>query len=118
MSDKFQYSIIYGVIRPEIAERLSLGLIIVDNNDISVKYSVKKLDVFDKLVSREESLFVGKVLRNLKQNKIRNSADVISYISRYSNNLINVSPLESVDLSPTKTNTDWLYKSYVYNGER
>lgn len=116
MNNSFQYSIIYGVVRQEITERLSLGLITVDDNGISVKYSQKKLEVFNMLVSENESQFVGKVLRSLSANRIYTSADIINYISRYSNNLISVSPLQNIDLLPSKSNKDLLYKNYVYNG--
>ena len=34
--NKLKYSIIYGVIRPEISEQLSLGLIIVDGDKVKV----------------------------------------------------------------------------------
>ena len=37
-----KYSIIYGVIRPEIAEQLSVGIIIVDGDEISVRYSPRR----------------------------------------------------------------------------
>ena len=40
-----KYSIIYGVIRPEISEQLSVGIIIVDGDKISVRYSNKKMNV-------------------------------------------------------------------------
>ena len=34
-----RYSIIYAVIRPEISERISVGLIIVDGDKVDVRYS-------------------------------------------------------------------------------
>ena len=39
-----RYSIIYAVIRPEISERISVGLIIVDGDKVDVRYSQQKLD--------------------------------------------------------------------------
>lgn len=39
-----KYSIIYAVIRPEISERVSLGLIIVDGDKVDMRYSPEKLD--------------------------------------------------------------------------
>ncbi len=39
-----KYSIIYAVIRPEISERVSLGLIFVDGDKVDVRYSQQKLE--------------------------------------------------------------------------
>lgn len=34
-------------------------------------------------------------------------------VSRYSNNLLTVSPLETIDLEPTESNKKWLFDNYV-----
>ena len=52
--ENLKYSIIYGVIRPEISEQLSIGIIYVDNGNVSVRYSKKKLDVLQELFSEQE----------------------------------------------------------------
>ena len=41
MDDKLQYSIIYADIRPEIQERLSLGVLTIENNTVHVRHSEK-----------------------------------------------------------------------------
>lgn len=109
-----KYSIIYGVIRPEIAEQLSVGIIIVDGNKISVRYSTKKMNVIKALYTESEYKFLGKVLRSLSKESSIQSTDVINYLTRYSNNLIAISKLQTIDLEPTKENKDWLYRNYVY----
>ena len=108
-----KYSIIYGVIRPEIAEQLSVGIIIVDGDEISVRYSTKKMNVMKALYTENEYKFLGKVLRSLSKNGSIQSTDVINYLARYSNNLIAVSKLQTINLEPTKKNKEWLYKNYV-----
>jgi len=108
-----KYSIIYGVIRPEIAEQLSVGIIIVDGDEISVRYSTKKMNVMKALYTESEYKFLGKVLRSLSKNGSIQSTDVINYLTRYSNNLIAVSKLQTINLEPTKKNKEWLYKNYV-----
>ena len=80
-----KYSIIYGVIRPEISEQLSVGIIIVDGDKISVRYSSKKMNVMKSLVTESEYKFFGKVLRSLVKNNTIKSTDVINYLTRYSN---------------------------------
>lgn len=47
--NNLRYSIIYAVIRPEIAECISVGLIFVDGNKIDVRYSQQKLDALSGL---------------------------------------------------------------------
>lgn len=46
-----RYSIIYVVIRPEIAERISVGLIFVDGDKVDIRYSQKKIRCLAKLNS-------------------------------------------------------------------
>lgn len=111
-----KYSIIYGVIRPEISEQLSVGIIIVNGDKISVRYSAKKMNVLKSLYSESEYKFVEKVLRSLSKNNKITSTDVINYLTRYSNNLIAVSKLQTIDLEPTQSSQEWLYRNYVYNG--
>lgn len=110
-----KYSIIYAVIRPEISEKLSVGLIIVDGDNVNIRYSQKKLDVLKNLFSEKEHRFVSRVIGSLRKNRSISSADAVNYLSRYSNNLISVSPLQSIDITPSEQNKEWLYKNYVYD---
>ncbi|MBP3518612.1 MAG: hypothetical protein J6K31_09525 [Parabacteroides sp.] len=116
--NNLKYSIIYGTIRPEISERLSLGLIFVEGDKISIRYSEKKLSALQPLLTQSEYEFVGKVIRSLSRNNCINSAETINYLTRYSNNLITVSQLHTIDLEPTKGSQDWLFRNYVYAGEK
>lgn len=113
--DKLKYSIIYAVIRPEIAERLSLGLIFVNEDKVKIRYSQKKLRVLKDLYSENEYKFIAKVMRSLN-NELITSVDTINYLARYSNNLIAISKLQSIDLAPSSKNEDWLFRNYVYAG--
>ena len=74
-----KYSIIYAVIRPEIAERVSLGL------DFGLATS-------------------GKI----------NTIEDINYLTRYSNNLIAVSPLQSIDIDSTEQCKANLFRNYIH----
>ena len=114
--NKLKYSIIFGVLRPEISERISLGLIILDGEEVSIRYSLKKLHALRGLYSKAEYDFVEKVLRSMSKDKTIRTAEDISYLSRYSNNLISLSQLQAIDLAPTKASKEWLYRNYVYAG--
>lgn len=113
--ENLKYSIIYGVIRPEISEQLSIGIIYVDNGNVSVRYSKKKLDVLQGLFSEQEYKFLRKTLKSLGKNAAIQSADAINYLTRYSNNLIALSQLQTIDIAPSESSKDWLYRNYVYS---
>lgn len=113
--NSLRYSIIYAVIRPEISEQLSVGLIIVDNQGIEVRYSQKKLSLLQGIFSEKEFRFVSKVINSLRRNQSVNSVDAVNYLTRYSNNLISVSPLQTIDIEPTEQSKNWLFRNYVYD---
>jgi hypothetical protein len=118
MDKKLRYSIIYAVIRPEISERISVGLIIVDGDKVDVRYSRQKLNALQALFSEKEYKFVARVVSSMKRNQTVNSADAINYLARYSNNLIAVSPLQTIDIEPTASSKERLFKNYVYDGAK
>ena len=113
--ENLKYSIIYGVIRPEISEQLSIGIVYVDNGNVSVRYSKKKLDVLQGLFSEQEYKFLRKTLQSLGKNAAIQSTDAINYLTRYSNNLISLSQLQTIDIAPSESSKDWLYRNYVYS---
>lgn len=111
-----RYSIIYAMIRPEISEKISVGLIIVDGEQLDVRYSRRKLDALQWLISEKEFRFVSKVVSQMRRKKRVNTVEEVNYLTRYSNNLIAFSPIQSIDLAPTVQNKEWLFKNYVYDG--
>ena len=113
--NSLRYSIIYALIRPEISEQLSVGLIIVDNQGIEVRYSQKKLSLLQGIFSEKEFRFISKVINSLRRNQSVNSVEAVNYLTRYSNNLIAVSPLQTIDIEPTEQSKDWLFRNYVYD---
>ncbi len=116
--DNLRYSIIYAVIRPEILERVSVGLIVFDGEQIDVRYSRQKLNALRGLLPEKEFVFVSKVVSQMKRQKRVNSIEQVNYLTRYSNNLIAFSPIMSVDIAPNSQSVDWLFRNYVYDGIR
>ncbi len=108
-----KYSIIYAVIRPEISERISVGLIFVDGDKIDVRYSQKKLDALRNLFPQKEFEFVSQVVSSMPTNGKINSVQDINYLTRYSNNLIAFSPLENIDIEPSEQSKTRLFKNYI-----
>lgn len=111
-----KYSIIYAVLRPEISEQISVGMIYVDGETIDVKYSKQKISALKGLFSENQHKFLSKVVSSIKRNGTIKDIKDINYLTRYSNNLLSISPLQSVDLKPTNKNKDLLYRNYVYGG--
>ena len=108
-----KYSIIYAVIRPEIAERVSLGLIFVDGDKVDIRYSKQKLEAVRGLFSQKEFDFLSQVVSSMPTDNNINSIEAIDYLTRYSNNLIAVSPLQNIDISPTEQSKVRLFKNYI-----
>ena len=109
-----RYSIIYAVIRPEISERISVGLIIVDGDKVDVRYSQQKLDALRGLFPQKEYEFVSQVVTSMPTDGSVNSVAAIDYLTRYSNNLIAVSPLQTIDIEPTEQSKNRLFRNYIY----
>ena len=82
---KLKYSIIYAVIRPEIS-----------------------------LYPKAEYEFVSKAVRSMNRRNVLKNEQDIEYLSRYSNNLLSISHLQTIDIEACEKNKNWLYKSYVH----
>ena len=112
--NNLKYSIIYAEIRPEISERISVGLIFVDSdNKVDVRYSPKKLEALRGLIPQKQYEFVSLVVSSMPTNGRISSINDIDYLSRYSNNLISVSPLQSIDIEPSEKTKVSLFHNYI-----
>lgn len=111
--NNLKYSIIYAVIRPEITERISVGLIFVDGDKVDIRYSQRKLDALRGLFPEKEYEFVSQVVRSMPTSGKINNVQDINYLTRYSNNLIAVSPLQSIDIEPTEQSKTRLFQNYI-----
>ena len=109
-----KYSIIYAVIRPEISERISLGLIFVDGDNVDVRYSQQKLDAIRGLFSPKKYEFLSQVVRSMPTDGSISTVDSINYLTRYSNNLIAVSPLQNIDIAATEQSKVSLFRNYIH----
>ena len=115
MKKSFKYSIIYAVLRPEISEQISVGLITIVGEKVDIRISTQKLKALRNLFSEKEYQFVSSVVSQMKRNNRVNSVEAINYLTRYSNNMIAFSPLQNIDIEPTEQSRKRLYKNYVYS---
>lgn len=108
----------YAVLRPEISEQVSVGVITVVGDKVNVRISRQKLNAIQKLFSEKEYKFLSRVVTQIKQDNRINSVDALNYLTRYSNNLLTFSPLQSIDIEPTEQSQNWLYRNYVYRAPK
>lgn len=130
-----QYSILSVLIRSEIQEKISIGLLLFDNNEVFFSYSRKKLNASKYLLSNSSFKILKDILENIErkieadnsnysekkgfkifQNKVFDntfSSSYVSYLSRYSNNVISFTNPKEIHLDVSSLNFKKLYIKYV-----
>ena len=129
------YSIIYAVIRPEIDEKISVGIILLDENQVSLSISENKLSSLKKTVSKnylnsikfslsliEKSFILKQSSSNNPQRilelKVKDKSNVfnysyIEYLSRYNNNVLTFSKPIEINLKITNDLFLTLFHKFV-----
>ncbi|WP_159523703.1 hypothetical protein [Sunxiuqinia indica] len=129
------YSILSINIRPEINERLSIGLLMICQEKVYFRYSSSKLSVIQKLIGKETykatqqylSLIENSVGSNEAISQVKGNLDLkveskydrlfseqyISYLSRYNNNLVSFSNPNFVDLVGSEQIFNTLFGKFV-----
>lgn len=109
-----EYSIVYATIRPEIRERVSVGIIFCQDGKIEVRYSTAKLNAVKHLVSEAEYNYLRRTLVTLSTKNVLESVARIDYLNRYSNNVLTVSDIRKVRMDSPRLSRNRLYEMYVY----
>jgi len=129
------YSILSINIRPEINERLSIGLLMICGEKVLFRHSASKLSVIQKLISKdvykatqnylklvETSVTSNEAISSNKNEfrfKIESKYDrlfseqYIEYLSRYNNNLISFSKPNFVDLEANEQIFRLLFNKFI-----
>ncbi|SFE64168.1 hypothetical protein SAMN05518672_108210 [Chitinophaga sp. CF118] len=126
------YSIIFASLRKVTQEKISLGLILFDDDIVYCKFSRKKLNALRHLLSKDDykvifdsiSILEKKfsqsskvVLHNSQQLfKVEDfsfSIDYISYLSRYKNNLVTYLLPKPISIEATEENTLKLFDNLI-----
>lgn len=127
---KPHYTILSALVRPEIQEKITIGLLLVSANDVVFSFSKNKLAVVHTLIDKSLYGFLNETIKQIEQavtleNSRKNTliADepqemqfresYLSYMNRYSNNLINFSAPIQIDLPANSELFSFLYKKYV-----
>ncbi|MEJ0104154.1 MAG: hypothetical protein WDO19_17020 [Bacteroidota bacterium] len=120
------------MIRPEIQEKISVGLLLFDQEKILFSYSRNKIHVFKELMSPNSSRLLKDLMRNIeiKINKetlhesfniaVGNSTteksfskEYFEYLSRYSNNTIGFSAPKEIKLPVSEETFKMLYVKFI-----
>jgi hypothetical protein len=127
---KSHYTILSAVVRPEIQEKISIGLLLVSADEIFFSFSKNKISAVRTLIDPSLYKYLNETIRqidsavsseNLKKeslfanqgHNIQFSSSYLSYMNKYSNNLINFSQPVEIDLSTTNDLYDFLFKKYI-----
>ena len=127
------YIILSAVIRPEIDEKLSLGLIFIDNDKVSFLVSEKKLSIVKKLVSNNyykgikqsigfiQNAYHGKINKKSQlvfNLNVESKLDIFNYnyfkyLSDYNNNVLSFSKPIPISLNYSESLFNKLYFKYI-----
>lgn len=111
--NNIKYSIVYAVIQPELNEQLSVGLIVLDGDKMNYRFSEKKLHAVKDLFTPKEYQVLETLVRNLSNDKSISTLQGISYLSRYSNNLMSFSEPKEINLPYNTETSDWMFTHFV-----
>ena len=125
------FSIISACIRPEIGERIAIGLVLVGGNRVFLQFSKNKQSLLKSLLTANALDFLKETIRQITaesgrvnrgkselfiEDKINNSIfseNYIAYLNRYSNNLLNFSSPSIIELEANDQLFGTLFKKYV-----
>jgi hypothetical protein len=124
------YSILSALIRPEIQEKITVGLLLIGDNDIFFEYSKDKLNSAKSLLSESAYLSFKDALKNLEatvtaqQNTNKKhqislekkgplSDSYIEYLSRYNNNILGFTSPKEIELEANASIFSNLYKKFI-----
>ncbi len=123
------YSILYCSIRPNVNERVSIGLLVASESKVYFSYSQEKLLIIKPLLSSEAYNLIKTNLKSLTKiysecmndfiiDSFKGHAlfrdDYISYLSRYSNNLLTYSAPANIDIQLSQIVFNKLFEKFVF----
>ncbi len=124
------YTIISAVIRPEINETLSLGLLVMSDTEIFLNFSKTKISVLNDLLPKHRNSAIKHEIRDIEigYKEIKKDKalllfkspkedmfykDYLDYLSRYKYNGIVFSKPKEIDIQISKEIFEVLYHRYV-----
>ena len=131
------YTVLYIPVNTSLEERLSIGLIMSDGENHYFKYSQSKLQIIKALVSTKMHSMLKAYFKNLDNetnqrinlnNEIFNKSfndekgkwinlSYLTYLSKYSNNLIQYSEPKPIGIELNDENFNKLFEKFIYINE-
>jgi hypothetical protein len=130
------YSVIFASVNSIISERLSIGLLMVSDNRVWFRYSMKKFSLMKPFFSEEAYQLLGTSLKNIEvtynsigtNSKIPEheslnfvaeqehaySIDYLRYLSRYSNSTLIFNEPVKIDVEASDELFRHLYNEFVF----
>jgi hypothetical protein len=128
---KTHYSIISAFIRPEIGERIAIGLLLVGSEKVIFQISKDKVNILKELVNDSTYKFFKESLKqitnavNIENSKAETlftqleltnslfSENYLEYLNHYSNNLLNFTAPKTIELPANEGLFITLFKKYI-----
>ena len=128
------YSILSASIRPEVQEKITLGLFLMDDKKVFFKSSKNKLGSAKTLFSDNAYASLKDGLKNIevtveKQNKLNRKHELgfdrnnvltnsyLEYLSRYNNNILTFSSPKEIELEANSSSFSNLFKNFIDSTE-
>lgn len=135
------YSILSVLIRPELQEKISLGLLLFDQEKIFFNYSKNKLTASKALLPDDSYRLLVDSIKNIKNRAINQndllgskiasqytlqdemllnsfSPEYISYLSRYSNNTLSFTDPKGIDVQASDSIYKQLFSKFIDSNEQ
>lgn len=129
------YSLVSVPINAALDERISIGIVMSDGVRSKIAFSDPKLNAVKRIISQERTLLLKKYIKSLEKevnhgeqphlfsegNKAPApwlNVQYLSYLSRYSNNLINFSAPKAIDIEFNEENFYKIFEKYIYKFEQ
>lgn len=126
------FSIIYLPFKPDLQEKISVGLVMSNGEQTIFKVSNKKLQLVKNLISNQRYNLVKTYLNNISEEIAPNSNDFkleidskttnnwlnesyFSYLNRYSNNLVVYSEPRNIELDISSDNFKTIFQKLIFD---
>lgn len=126
------YSILYVTLNTTLNERISIGVLMSNGFEHKFKYSQEKLNAFKSIINNEKFHVVKNYLKSIENEFLYNndnsnrlfenkdfkgnwvSEGYLSYLSRYSNNIIQFSSPKVIDVELNSDNFRRVFEKYIF----
>lgn len=130
------FSIIYLTLNASLKERISIGMIMSNGEDVKFKVSNTKLNIIKQLIPNQNYTFLKSYFKNLNKDLLFKPDDssglldlntekkdnwvnenYFGYLFRYSNNIVEFSEPKSISINLDEITFNKIYTKYVFGSD-